>query len=87
MARYGATRSIVFTPPASTPAALETALQVHVEPDDMVLLFGLMIEDVKIMQELLAVLPFAGSSYRGHLRVVRGACERLRLRCTKLLGD
>lgn len=87
-ARHGGTRSIVFTPPpASTAAADNTVGCLHTEPEDMVLLFGLMLEDVRIMQDLLGALPFAGANYSGNLRVVRGACERLRIRCTRLIGD
>ncbi len=44
--------------------------------------------DAKILNELLGKLPFGPiEDYRGNLRVVAGAAERLRARAARLLGE
>lgn len=59
----------------------------HQEPDEEILLLGLMIEDLDIMAGMLRGLAYQREDYRGSLRVARGAAERFKARCTRLIGD
>jgi len=68
----------------------DRTVEIHLaaEPEEDILLLGLMMQEVGLMQEMLRNLhkgPVA--NYRSNLYVCRGACERLKARCTRLLGD
>lgn len=59
----------------------------YVEPEEDLLVLGEMLHDVATMGEMLRELPFVRWSYRGNLRVIRGAAVRMADRCAKLLGE
>jgi hypothetical protein len=86
-----APRSIIFAPlPQDRRTAPDEKKKValFVEPEEDILLLGLMMSDSKIIADVLQTLPFgAVDAYRGNLRVVAGATERLCKRCAKLLGE
>jgi hypothetical protein len=68
--------------------SLEASISLHQEPEEDILLLGLMMQDVAIQGDMLRKLPSqTPGDYRGNLIVCRGAAERLKQRCTRLLGD
>ncbi len=97
----GKHRSIMFSPPSaqneteqsppvSPPPVAEQVPHVtlYEEPVDGVLVLGEMMRDAQLIEEKLKALPFAGGAgYRGELRVILGAANRLCQRCAKLLGE
>jgi hypothetical protein len=68
------------------PAGAVTVELAH-EPDDDILLLGLMLADTRVIFDQLQGLPFDADEYRGSLRVVREATKRILKRCNTLIGD
>lgn len=69
-------------------ATFEARISLFEEPKEDIRLLGLMIQDVAIMGDVLRHLPSKSlADYRSSLIVCRGAAERLKQRCTRLLGD
>ncbi len=90
--RRGKHEALIFSPPsaqnepesvAPEPAPRATLYQ---EPTEEVLLLGAMLRDVQLMEEKLKRL-FANAGYRGELRVILGAANRVCQCCAKLLGE
>lgn len=72
----------------SGPETIEARVSLHHEPDEDIRLLGLMASDVQLMENMLKNLAFKNAAdYRSNLIVCRGAAERLKQRCTRLLGD
>lgn len=68
--------------------SLEARLTLFEEPEEEIRLLGLMVQDVKLAEQMLVNLHVQNSAdYRSNLIVARGAAERLKQRCTRLLGD
>jgi hypothetical protein len=80
------TKSIIFTP---APERIGTpAIALHQEPEEDIVLLGLMLDDVRIAGEMLRALAYSSSDgYCGNLRVVSGAADRLRKRAARLLKE
>lgn len=58
------------------------------EPEEDIRILGEMLRDVGIMNKMLQSLVSVDSGeYRGNLRVVLGAAERMKHRCLRLIGD
>jgi len=72
-------------PPPPEPPAPKP--QLYERPDDQILLHGEMIRDTATIEAKLQGLPFAGSEYRGNLRVIISAALRIRDACQALLGE
>jgi hypothetical protein len=101
MRQAGASRTIFFAPPGeaaeryrrdageqSGRPADELQISLHEEPEEEIRVLGLMMLDVQVMADMLRGLAFDSlPNYRGSLRVVLGAAERMRQRCTRLIGD
>ncbi len=91
----GKHRSILFSPPSSQNEPEEEPIQhnesprvtLYEEPADGVLVLGEMMRDAKLIEEKLSGLPFAAAGYRGELRVILSAANRMCQRCVKLLGE
>ncbi len=88
----GKHRSIIFSPPSSMnvqeePKPAQTSVSLYEEPQDGVLVLGEMMRDARLIEEKLKALPFAGVGYRGELRVILGAANRVCQCCVKLLGE
>jgi hypothetical protein len=75
-----------FRPPEPPPPA-PAAPKLYERPDDQILLHGEMIKDTETIGKLLQGLPFAGSGYRGNLRVIISAATRINTACIELLGE
>jgi hypothetical protein len=71
-----------------TPESVEASIALYQEPAEDIRLLGLMAQDVKLMESMLGSLHLRNEAdYRSNLIVCRGAAERLKQRCTRLLGD
>ena len=69
------------------PGIARAAITIWVEPQDDINLLGVMVNDASLMLGKLKTLPYAAEGYRGDLRVILGAAERMRSRCARLLGE
>jgi hypothetical protein len=68
---------------------LDVQVSIHREPEEDILLLGLMMQDCALQAEMLRDLIKAGNvqNYRSSLMICRGAAVRMKQRCTRLLGD
>jgi hypothetical protein len=58
------------------------------EPDEQPLVLGLIMQDSELIQgELRACVRKSPADYRSGLRVIMGAADRIKKRCTRLLGE
>jgi hypothetical protein len=57
------------------------------EPADDIVLLGAMQMDAQLQAAKLKTLPLAGDGYHGELLVIRGAAERMRRRCDRLIAQ
>lgn len=84
-------RSILLQHPTAAQRELaveeKKKLELHADPPEDILLLGHMVEDVKIMEEMMQGLVFNRDDYRGSLRVAKGAAKRFSDRCARLLGE
>ena len=72
----------------TNPAGGETdRIRIFQEPEEDILLLGLMMSESNTISNLIRGLPHSRDDYRGNLRVIRGAAERVKLYATRLIGD
>jgi len=57
------------------------------DADEEILQLGQMHRDAKLVVDMLKQLPFKPDDYRGTLRVIAGAAERIRGTCARLIDD